>query len=940
MDPEHDRLATALLARAARMPEVERRSMLDRECAGNPTLRAVVARLIAAQEATGELPVLPTVVPHAPFVPAPSPASLRAGQRFGDFRLERLLGTGGFAQVWEAEDHDGRRVALKVLNQVSPSRQAIKRFEREGRLAASLNHTRSVYVFGAFEIEGHATIAMELVSAGSLEDRLRDRGALPAKEAVDRILEILEGLEAAHRLGIVHRDVKPSNCFLDADGRAKVGDFGISRSLELDTRLTATGSFLGTPAYASPEQIRGENLDARSDLYSVGATLYALLSGQAPFAAQNAGMLFSKILTERPRPLSACGVRVPRGLERAVQRLLEKDPGKRYADCAAARAALVPFSSFGLTLAGIAGRPGAYFLDSGLIGGLFLLIYLAAGRSVAELTRNPTLGSTSLGLLLGIAWFTAFEWKWAGTPFKLLLGLRVMGSDGQRASFRSVLVRNVAFGIGMSSFDIFTSALNVGLLSRAFLQPLGVAVVSCTMRASNGFAGIHELASGTRVMQGRKPATYRQPEPAVGPRPIAGSPDLGIVDERRGPYRLGSRIVSCESGELFQGRDEALGRLVWILDRPARRTAHWEVNRPGRLRRLLRGEQNGLTWEAFEGPGGVSLRRRVAARGTLAWDEMSRLLIGLVEELREGHDRGDLPELISLDHLWADASGQLRLLDFALRDHEVGEASEPIASADWGLFLHQLLLLGLEGRLVRLDELDGQLPRLPLPERARELVARVCNRKGEPPSLDWVRQQIRAGVTKPAHVTRRQRGMALAASVVPVLLIGLVVALVASGNQLTWKLAQGFLYGVGGAMVVGALPAVGMTFVFRGGPWMQSQGIAVQTADGQRASRLRCLLRGLIVYAPPFLVAVLSVILIVVAIERGHGLHPSDATQGQLYTETVYLIGWWIGAIRTWELAQSLPFIGALYIAGAAQALVQPERGFADRIARTRLVPR
>jgi hypothetical protein len=327
---------------------------------------------------------------------------------------------------------------------------------------------------------------------------------------------------------------------------------------------------------------------------------------------------------------------------------------------------------------------------------------------------------------------------------------------------------------------------------------------------------------------------------------------------------------------------------------------------------------------------------------------MSRLLIGLVEELREGRERRDLPERISLDYLWVDAPGQLRLLDVAVRDHEVGETSEHIASADCGLLVHQLILLGLEGRLVRLDELDGQHPRLPLPEHARVLVARVCNRKGEPLSLAWVQQQLREGATTPSHITRRQRGMALAMSGLPVLFVALLVALMFSVNEFkqgippfAWKLALGLLYGVGGTMVVSVLPAVAMTFAFRGGPWMRSQGISVQTADGQRASRRRCLLRGLIVYALPLLVAILWVILAVVVIGNGHGPNLSGAAQSKLRTETyylVYMIGWLEGAGR--GLAQSLPFIGALYIAGAAQALVQPERGFADRIAGTHLVPR
>ena len=936
MDSGHDRLATELFERVRSLPESERREILERECAGKPDLQAIVARMLAENETTIDLSGLPSAGPTESSGSVESSTSLRVGQRFGDFRLQRLLGTGGFAQVWEAEHLDGRRVALKVLDQVNPSRQSIERFEREGRLAASLNHPRSVYVFGAFEIEGHPTIAMELVPAGSLEDRIREHGAIQPKEAVDRVLEILEGLEAAHRLGIVHRDVKPSNCFLDADGRAKIGDFGISRSLELDTRLTATGSFIGTPAFASPEQIRGEDLDARADLYSVGATLYALLSGQPPFAAKNAGMLFSQILTERPRPLSERGGRFPRGLERTVFRLLEKEPSKRYQDCASARAALVPFSSLGLTFAGIAGRPGAFLLDGLFVTGALALLYRLAGMSYFEASKNPTLRSLAAELLVSIVWFTTFETLWAGTPFKRLLGFRVVGLEGQRASFRMVLVRNVVFFLGIDSLYIVATVLDFGVALRNVLGLLGLAVVSWSMRTSNGFAGLHELASGTRVMR-RRAAVRREPERTVGSYPIVEAPSVELVGETRGPYRLEARIASCDTGELFRGRDDALDRPVWILDHPSRPTEHWEVNRPGRLRRLLRGEDAGRSWEAFEAPEGVSLQRLVATRGKLSWQEMSHLLSTLVEELRTGLERGDLPERISVAHLWVDASGHLRLLDFPLRHHRTGEASEDAASSEWRVLLHQLLLLGLEGRLVRLADLNALIPRLPLPEHVRELVVRVCDREGEPPSLAWLHERLHDSAAKPTRVTRRQRGMALAMSVLPILLPALIFAFVmplsAPQNAVALfagKFVVGLLYGVGGSMAIGVLPAIAMTFVFRGGPWIRYYGIGVQTADGQRASRLRCLLRGLLVYSPA-LVSLLAL--------SGSPI-PLSTTANSPYSWGYALGGFASSIARSRVGLFLLALSGALFIAGAVQALVRPERGIADRIARTHLVPR
>jgi len=166
---------------------------------------------------------------------------LSPGSAFGPYRLIGRLGTGGFAEVWEAERGDGSgSVALKILSaarDVEPS--ALERFVQEGRIAAALSHPRTVYVFAAEQVGSLPVIAMELMRGGTLQDRL-DRGErfTPA-EVVEIALDLLDGLEAAHRMGIVHRDLKPSNCLLDEAGRVKLGDFGISRSVTHETRLTA-----------------------------------------------------------------------------------------------------------------------------------------------------------------------------------------------------------------------------------------------------------------------------------------------------------------------------------------------------------------------------------------------------------------------------------------------------------------------------------------------------------------------------------------------------------------------------------------------------------------------------------------------------------------------------------------------------------------------------
>jgi eukaryotic-like serine/threonine-protein kinase len=247
--------------------------------------------------------------------------NLTTGEQFGDYMIGRLLGKGGMGEVYEAEDLDsGRRMAIKVLGTRIDSPEARKRFLREGRMAAAINHPNSVYIFGTEEIDDQSVITMELVGQGTLKDKLKDKlkdqGQLSVAEAVDDILQVMAGLSAAHDKGVLHRDIKPSNCFVDTDGSVKVGDFGLSVSslAREDTQLTMTGAVMGTPAFASPEQLRGDPLDVRSDIYSVGGTLYYLLTGQPPFDGQNVVQLLATVLDKSPEPIRKKRGDVPENL--------------------------------------------------------------------------------------------------------------------------------------------------------------------------------------------------------------------------------------------------------------------------------------------------------------------------------------------------------------------------------------------------------------------------------------------------------------------------------------------------------------------------------------------------------------------------------------------------------------------------------------------------
>src|SRR5204863_585047 len=205
----------------------------------------------------------------------------------GRYRLESKLGSGGMSTVYLATDEVlDRSVAIKLLHrEISEEADQLERFRREARSAARLSHPNLVGVIDAGEDDGRPYIVFEYIDGRTLKRRIQEEGPLPVDEAVAYGIEIGRGLTAAHARKLVHRDVKPQNVLIDPDGRAKVTDFGIARSLE-QKGMTATGRVLGTTDYVSPEQAMGEDVDERSDVYSLGVVLYEMLTGEVPFRAE------------------------------------------------------------------------------------------------------------------------------------------------------------------------------------------------------------------------------------------------------------------------------------------------------------------------------------------------------------------------------------------------------------------------------------------------------------------------------------------------------------------------------------------------------------------------------------------------------------------------------------------------------------------------------
>src|SRR5262245_42909739 len=261
---------------------------------------------------------------------------LDAGSTLGRYRIERRLGAGAMGEVYLAQDpHIDRQLALKTVLIGDASEAEIEerkvRMIREARAAGRLVHPHVVTLFDAGEAGGIFYLAFEFVAGPDLAGRQRLAPPLTLGEVLRIGRQTADGLDAAHRQGIVHRDIKPSNILLDAHGQVKVSDFGIAKMLGQGTELTQTGSVVGSPHYLSPEQIRGEELDGRSDEFSLGVVLYELLTRHRPFEGDTITTLVYQILAREPNPIAGLRPVLPEHVERTVLKMLCKDRDGRFA---------------------------------------------------------------------------------------------------------------------------------------------------------------------------------------------------------------------------------------------------------------------------------------------------------------------------------------------------------------------------------------------------------------------------------------------------------------------------------------------------------------------------------------------------------------------------------------------------------------------------------
>lgn len=676
--------------------------------------------------------------------------------QIGGFRILRPLGEGGMGRVFEAEPlAGGTRVAVKILShRLQANPVSVERFRQEGRLAAQIAHPRCVFVLAADADHGRPYIVMELMPGHTLKDLVDERGPLPAPEAIRLILDVIEGLQEAHRLGVIHRDVKPSNCFIVDDGRVKIGDFGLSKSLSTAAQLTQSGAFLGTVLYASPEQIKGEPVDFASDVYSVCATLYHVLTGRAPFHHEHATAALAKIISEDPPPIRSINSAVPADLAKVVHKGLERDRTRRYASLGELRAALMAMIPEQLNFGGMGIRIGAYLLDELIVrlvfvAGLQFLVQHALGWRWLGQAVPLCVFPLYFGLLEGF-----FGQSWG----KKFLGLRVC-RQGTTAppGFKRAALRTLFFylliTVTLAEAGWFFGKLSDGRLLSGMLFHLvpfvvGFLALVVPMRRWNDFRGLHEMLSGTCVL--RMPQVPRpvklvpQRDDRLEAMPTKPPDFPGAI----GPFAV-QKVRPLARGWVVLAGDVILNRRVLIRVLPGEQwpTKKTSNARPGRLWPLGNGgvEIGNVrhVWEAYVVPGGAPLADVVRPTDPIPWPEARPILEQLTEELE--HCEVERPEGLTVEQIWVQPDGRPQVLEFPLAD----QAPQPTLT-----IVRQATVLLLEGQARSAN--DTRPVQAALPVHAERLLTRLLRPKGIA-SVKEFREELARTKGLPARITMAAR---------------------------------------------------------------------------------------------------------------------------------------------------------------------------------------
>ncbi|QEG20684.1 protein kinase domain-containing protein [Mariniblastus fucicola] len=883
---------------------------------------------------------------------------LHAGERIENYELISILGSGGMGVVWKAVDtNNGRQVALKRLSSNHLSDQdSVTRFKREAQLASRISHPRVTFVYSAGRLDDQPFIAMELMPGETLDDRVKQDGPLPVGEAVDKILDVIDGLDAAHGMGLIHRDVKPSNCFIDSDERVKIGDFGLSKSvISTDVELTRTGTFMGTPAYAAPEQIRGEKLDNRTDIYAVGATLCCLLTGRPPFVG-DAMTVTAQIITDSPKIDND----LPRELIRILQSCLEKNRSKRYQSLQELRNALLPFAQSQDSLAAIGRRVSAYMIDIVLVavaigvclGGFGA--YAGVMSKVKDIPVEDMLGPISwigpiFGFIVPLMYFFLLEAFTGKTIGKRLLGLKVIDHEGAKPSWSRALLR--AFFIPGGA----AVPLVVGLILVA-IWPMTTSPVDTTLRTAvnslisvvplliilspiirrTGNEGWHEILSGTQVITDGRPATRQLLIP--DPKPKCDGETFML-----GPYNVGQILHRTDDTTVYLGVDTQLNRNVWVHLCNDSDCAPSEqrilLSRTTRQRWLDGGvNDEGKRWDAFEAVEGLPLQTVIASRYEADWPEYKKLIQDVSDELKIAIKDGTMPETLSLPQVWLDRNGNAKIIDRSLVDvvdNIAPDDKDPRLSSIVDSWSEQSLSDAhrspeqFASRLVKtVGKAISKTENLPL--SAQSFLAELRKQPDSASTLNWTTDKLRSLKGKLNRIDWETRVGVLGITV------GIEYLLYSTISAFMYLLAffvipaphaSRFFIGLSLSLIVPVVLGV----IFHGGPIFHLMGISVTNQKGKQVGYLKLVVRSFLSWLPAFATTGVWMIIVILGNSQSSGVEPEAGSVAEYIMENpltaLYAMG--LGLLCFLSMA-----------CGVLTTLISPRRGLQDYLIGTRLTPK
>jgi uncharacterized RDD family membrane protein YckC/predicted Ser/Thr protein kinase len=466
------------------------------------------ATLLADGSAVGPSQATSRVGASRAGSPAAAAASAEGlvGKKLKHFELQKLLGKGGMGAVYLGLDTSlDRAVAVKVLSpEIGQDPDLVQRFVREARAQARLRHPNITQIYFIGEEQEIHFFVMEYVEGKPLDTVLAGGEPIPWARALEYTIQAARGLREALQQGFIHRDIKPSNLLIDKDDQVKIADFGLVKSMKGDVELTREGVILGSPLYISPEQGRSENVDHRSDIYSLGCAFYHMLTGGPPFTGPSPVTVITKHVTDKAKPVRDRAPEVPLALERAIDRMMAKDPGKRFETYDELIEVLEGLRPGHREYSGFWARAMAFGIDA--LPCLVALVFLRAW-----------------GLLAIAAYFILLHKLVGQTLGKLLLRLKVTDLDGRKLSWKAAAVRFLVFSWGptlwlLTCFILYEAAKNthvsftlsklhgrdvlaptivLGVLGLTFLGYLGGLVLAAFHPQKRA---LHDLAARSHVV--------------------------------------------------------------------------------------------------------------------------------------------------------------------------------------------------------------------------------------------------------------------------------------------------------------------------------------------------------------------------------------------------------------------------------------------------------